>query len=304
MNAADAGARADRAAVLRVRHETRYRYETRVEVSYHIAYLLPRQDALQRVHACSLVIEPTPSYRAASTDAFGNERTFFALYSPHAQLVVRADSRVTPVARDEVIDAARSARCDEALDSLRYAARTPMLPAVQYTFASPFVPLHEQLGAYARPSFGRDRPLLQGAVELMQRIHADFDYEAGSTEVSTPLQSAFEQRRGVCQDFAHVMIGCLRSVGLPARYVSGYLLTTPAPGAPRLLGADASHAWVAVWCPRYGWVGLDPTNDVIASASHVTLATGRDYGDVMPLRGVIRGGGEHSVSVEVSVAPE
>jgi transglutaminase-like putative cysteine protease len=186
---------------------------------------------------------------------------------------------------------------------LRYVAGAPFEPAAEFAYASPLVPLIDALRNYAAESFPARRPYLDGAIELMHRIHADFAYQGGVTEIDTPLLQIFEQRRGVCQDFAHLMIGCLRALGLPARYVSGYLLTNPPPGQARLLGADASHAWVSVWCPRLGWNDLDPTNDVRIDVAHVTVAVGRDYGDVMPLRGVIQGGGEHTLSVAVSVLP-
>ena len=178
-------------------------------------------------------------------------------------------------------------------------------PACEFVFESPFVPRLEALQTYARPSFPAGRSLLDGADDLMRRIHVDFAYDGEATEVHTPLSEVLRLRRGVCQDFAHVMIGALRSLGLPARYVSGYLLTEPPPGMPRLLGADASHAWVSAWCPQAGWVDFDPTNAVRPGEqrTHVTLAWGRDYGDVIPLRGVIRGGGAHRLSVAVSVLP-
>jgi transglutaminase-like putative cysteine protease len=186
-------------------------------------------------------------------------------------------------------------------------AKEPWQAESEFVFPSPFVPIHAELREYALVSFTPDRPVLEASIDLMHRIHADFKYQSNATDVSTPLIEAFEERRGVCQDFAHILIGCVRSLGLAARYVSGYLLTNPPPGKPRLLGADASHAWVSVFCPHVtnngGWVQLDPTNNVIPSTAHVTLAFGRDYGDVAPLRGVIRGGGEHKLAVAVSVIP-
>ena len=156
---------------------------------------------------------------------------------------------------------------------------------------------------YAQPSFAPGRSYLAAAMALMERVHRDFTYEPGVTEIDTPLIDAFRLRRGVCQDFAHLMLGMLRSLGLPARYVSGYLQTQPPPGQARLLGADASHAWISIWCPVLGWVDLDPTNAVVPDASHVTVAVGRDYGDVVPLRGVIQGGASHTLDVAVDVAP-
>ncbi|HEX6464233.1 MAG TPA: transglutaminase family protein, partial [Vicinamibacterales bacterium] len=173
----------------------------------------------------------------------------------------------------------------------------------QFRYSSPYVALTGELADYARESFLPGRPLLAGAIDLMHRIHADFQFDPGSTAVTTPLTRVMAEHRGVCQDFAHVQIGCLRSLGIAARYVSGYLRTDPPAGPPRLVGADASHAWISVRCPEHGWVDLDPTNDLLPDLRHITVAWGRDYGDVSPLRGVLLGGGEHELSVAVSVVP-
>ncbi len=188
--------------------------------------------------------------------------------------------------------------------AMRYRAGQPWLPAAEFCFPSAFVPLHPAFQAYAQLEFTPGRPLLEAAIGLMARIHHEFTYATASTDLTTPALEAFSRRQGVCQDFAHIMIACLRSLGLPARYVSGYLLTQPPPGQPRLLGVDASHAWLAVWCPQHDWVELDPTNNLIAAQSHAVIACGRDYADVAPLRGVIQGGGSHTLSVAVSVVPE
>jgi transglutaminase-like putative cysteine protease len=173
----------------------------------------------------------------------------------------------------------------------------------QFVFDSPHVAAGGELAEYARESFMPRRPWLAAALDLLARIHRDFLYDPTATNVTTPLASVMAMRRGVCQDFAHLQIGCLRSLGLPARYVSGYLLTTPPPGQPRLAGADASHAWLAAWCPEFGWVDFDPTNNVVPSLAHVTVAWGRDYSDVCPIKGVFVGGGQHSVAVSVNVEP-
>jgi transglutaminase-like putative cysteine protease len=171
------------------------------------------------------------------------------------------------------------------------------------TFDSPHVRTSAELQAYAAPSFPPGRPVLEAVRDLVTRIHQDFIYDATATEVSTPVATVLSARRGVCQDFAHVAIGCLRALGLAGRYVSGYLLTRPPPGRPRLVGADASHAWMATWVPRLGWVDFDPTNDLIAGQDHVTIAHGRDFSDVTPIRGIILGGGAHQLAVSVDVAP-
>jgi len=288
--------------VLQVTHETGTSYGARVEVAGHVAYLCPRSSDRQQVEHFDLAITPAPSHQTSAHDAFGNLRTCFALYTPHEALEVRSSScvRLLPTV---LPDPSNSVAWEEVAQRLRYAAGAPFEPAAEFSYASPFVPLVSVLRNYAAASFPARRPYVAGAIELMQRIHADFKYESGVTEIHTPLAKVFEQRRGVCQDFAHLMIGCLRVLGLPARYVSGYLLTSPPSGQPRLLGADASHAWASVWCPNLGWNDLDPTNDVRVDVSHVTVAVGRDYGDVMPLRGVIQGGGEHTLKVAVSVVP-
>jgi transglutaminase-like putative cysteine protease len=288
---------------LRVVHETVYRYSPRVDIAYHLACLMPQSGHAQQVGDADLTIEPKPAQQTTSTDAFGNLRTYFALFTPHDVLRVRAESRVVVTPRFDDLDPGQSARWELVAGALRYRVKAPFWPATDFLYASPFVPLLDELRDYAAASFPAGRRLIAGAIELMHRIHAEFTYQPASTSISTPLAEVFAQRKGVCQDYAHVMLGCLRALGLPAAYVSGYLLTRPPEGAPRLLGADASHAWVSVWCPQIGWIDLDPTNDVVVGTSHVTLAVGRDFGDVTPLRGVIRGGAEHTMKVAVTVVP-
>ncbi len=294
-------------AVLAVEHETAFEYGARVDVAYHLAHLCPRQSEWQQLERHHLQIEPQPSSTSEASDVYGNGSSYFAFYVPHEQLTVRAQSTVRIVDRfaaaGVVLAPGDSPAWETVRTSMRYSARAPLSAAAEFCYPSPFIPLLAELAAYAREVFCAERPLFAAAIDLMHRVHGEFKYESGSTEVTTPVLTVFKQRRGVCQDFAHVLIGCLRALGLPARYVSGYLLTTPPPGQPRLLGADASHAWVQVWSPQFGWLDLDPTNDTIPSVAHVMLALGRDYGDVMPLRGVIRGGGEHTLKVAVSVLP-
>ncbi len=294
---------------LDVIHETRYAYGARVDLAQHLAHLRPRTMPGQRVERCDVVIDPPPQHWTQGTDVFGNARDAFALYAPHESLRVTSSSRVVlaaTAAQDQHrLEEAPSEAWETVANACGYRAGGPFAAASEFAFASPFVPRLPALKRYAEPSFGAGRPLLQAARDLMRRIHADFTYDGNATEVHTPLAQVLEQRRGVCQDFAHLMIGALRALQLPARYVSGYLLTQPPPGQARLLGADASHAWVSVWCPPLGWIDFDPTNNVLPNGggTHVTLAFGRDYGDVMPLRGVIRGGGDHRLMVAVSVAP-
>ena len=291
---------------LEIVHETRYAYAAPVALAHHLAHLRPLADAAQRVLGFDLQITPVPGHRQDSVDSFGNAQCHFSLLAPHGALVVRAASRVVLAPRFGALDAARAPAWDAVAARLPYVARTPFEPALEFALPSPYVPRLEALRDYARRSFPPGRPLAEAAIDLMRRIHADFRYESASTDVDTPLATAFAQRRGVCQDFAHLMAGALRMLGLPARYVSGYLLTEPPEGGPAMVGADASHAWVQAWCPGTpgvpadGWLDLDPTNDVVPGSGHVRVAVGRDFGDVTPLRGVIRGGGRHTLAVAVT----
>lgn len=294
---------------LAVTHETTYEYASPVSLAHHVAHLRPLQDGHQQLAAFSLAIDPPPSHLRESVDALGNVQHHFSLQQPHRQLRVRSECEVVLQPRFAGLGAAAGPAWDELAEALRYAARAPFEPAVEYTLPSPYVPRLPELRAYARPSFAPGRPAAAAAIELMERLHADFRYESLSTAVDTPLAQAFAQRRGVCQDFAHLLAGGLRMMGLPARYVSGYLLTHAPEDGHGLVGADASHAWVQAWCPGTpgvpdagpgaGWLDLDPTNRLVPSAGHVRLAMGRDYGDVAPLRGVIRGGGRHLLTVAV-----
>jgi transglutaminase-like putative cysteine protease len=292
------------ASRLEVVHETRYRYTAPVTQAQHLAYLEPLRDARQQLLEHELRIEPRPAQLTHDTDSYGNRRVFFSLTQPHRELRVRARSLVALSARGGTADVDRSPPWEVVAGRLRYEAGARYDPAVEFAQPSPYVPRLAPLRDYAAACFAAGLPLAVGAIALMRRIHADFEFHTAATEVDTPLLQAFEHRRGVCQDFAHVMIAALRMLGLAACYVSGYLVTRPPPGQPALVGADASHAWVQVYCPDTpglpgGWLELDPTNDLIPDTRHVRLALGRDYGDVTPLRGVIRGGGRHSLTVAV-----
>ncbi len=294
------------AATLEVEHVTHYRYAATVDVAQHLAYLQPREDKLQQVLDFQLHIEPAPLHRRSDNDRQGNGRTCFAVVAPHRELQVRALSRVQ-VTVDGGGSGAATLPWEAVRERLRYVAGGPWEPASEFVFASPFVPALPALREWALPSFTPGRPVASAATELMARIHDEFAYRSASTDVDTPLAQVLATRQGVCQDFAHLMIGALREMGLAARYVSGYVLTaSPDAGASAapILGADASHAWVAVWCPLADgspprWLELDPTNHMLPSTGHVRLAIGRDYGDVTPLRGVIRGGGRHELEVRV-----
>jgi transglutaminase-like putative cysteine protease len=296
--------------VLEIVHETRYDYAAPVSLAHHLAHLQPLEDAHQQVLAFDLDVEPAPAQCRDSRDAMGNPQRHFSLVLPHKRLRVRAASRVRVQPRFGELQAARSPAWDAVAGCLRYVARAPFRPEVEFAMPSPYVPRLEELRDYARPSLPPGRPVAEAALELMHRMHADFEYCSDATEVDTPLAEVVAQRRGVCQDFAHLMAGALRMWGLPARYVSGYLLTHAPEGGTAMLGADASHAWLQVWCPGTpgvpaegggaGWLDLDPTNDLVPGSGHVRLAVGRDYADVTPLRGVIRGGGgSHTLSVAV-----
>lgn len=289
--------------VLHISHVTHYDYASRVDLAMHLLHLQPLSRADQQLEDFRLDIDPPATRNQASLDYFGNPQHHLTLTTPHHALTVRAESRVRRLAaatpKPSVSPAWESVRT-----AMRYRAGQPWLPAAEFCFPSAFVPLHPAFQAYAQLEFTPGRPLLEAAIGLMARIHHEFTYATASTDLTTPALEAFSRRQGVCQDFAHIMIACLRSLGLPARYVSGYLLTQPPPGQPRLLGVDASHAWLAVWCPQHDWVELDPTNNLIAAQSHAVIACGRDYADVTPLRGVIQGGGSHTLSVAVSVVPE
>ncbi|XAH22357.1 transglutaminase family protein [Xylophilus sp. GW821-FHT01B05] len=294
---------------LHIVHETHYAYTPPVETAQHLVHLRPRDTDSQTLLQHELVITPVETRRGERTDVYGNTRTFFTLQTVHDELRVVADSVVStrePAAAP--LGAGGSPAWEAVREQFRYRAGGTWDAAAEFVFPSEYVPRHDDFAAYARASFAAGTPVLDAAHALMRRIHAEFRYESDSTEVDTPAVEALAQRRGVCQDFAHIMIGCLRALGLPARYVSGYLLTTPAPGQPRLVGSDASHAWVSVYAPGVegaagAWYDFDPTNDRAPGADYVTLAIGRDFGDVSPMRGLLLGGGEHQLQVAVTVEP-
>ena len=314
MNSSSTAVSPQAALLLEVQHDTHYRYAAPVSLAHHLAHLQPLQDEYQTLLAFDLDIEPAPERQNQApppqTAGSAPVQRFFSLLQPHRHLRVRASSRLRVAPRFHGLQAHNSPPWDELAAGLRFGAALPYQSAGQYAYPSPFVPRLSALRSYAAPSFAAGVPVVQGALALMHRIHADFTYEPDSTDIDTPLAQLLQHRRGVCQDFAHLMIGALRMLGLPARYVSGYLLTQPPEGGPALLGADATHAWVQLWCPgttgipetgdAAGWLDLDPTNNRVPGAGHVRLAVGRDYGDVTPLRGVIRGGGKHSLFVGVS----
>jgi transglutaminase-like putative cysteine protease len=297
---------------LRITHDTRYHYASVVDTAQHVAHLQPPHTACQTVHSYALTIEPEGAQVRVNIDAFGNHRSYFSLPSLHNHLSVKGQSVVTT---RTLAEAASSMSWEEARSFFGYKAGAPGNQAAGFVFGSQHAPVDEVFAQYARVSFTPARPLALAARDLMQRIYTDCTYESHSTDINTPAAQALAQKRGVCQDFAHIMIACLRSLGLAARYVSGYLLTHPAQGQQRLIGADASHAWVSVYVPDVaqqdhasgGWLELDPTNNQSGWASpgndYVRLAIGRDFADVSPLRGVLLGGATHTLEVGVTVEP-
>jgi len=289
--------------VLSVQHDTHYAYQESVQQAYHLAFLRPADTALQTVLARSVLVDPVPDVEHETRDSFGNWRHYFCLHRPHRTLTVKSSFRVGLAAGSELSEAARACAWRTVREELGYAAGRPYQAAAEFAFASPFVPHDDTLRDYAMEVFCEEPGLVAACERLNQRIFADFTYAPQATGVDTPTLEAFKRRAGVCQDFAHIMIAGLRSLGLGARYVSGYLLTRPPPGQARRRGVDASHAWVAVYCPgtESGWLEFDPTNGIRAEQDHVRLAHGRDFGDVSPLRGVIQGGGDHHLRVAVTV---
>jgi transglutaminase-like putative cysteine protease len=286
--------------IYEVSHRTVYDYSAPVSISHHLLHLAPRDSAFQTCRDTAVEISPPPSVRSRGVDYFGNPTTFVTIQQSHLELVLHALS-VIEVSERHVPDPADTPPWEEVRELAVQDRSAEALRALEFTFASPYVALPAELRVYALSSFTPGRPILAAARELGHRIFKDFKYDPRATSVRTGVAESFALRRGVCQDFAHIQIACLRSLGLPARYVSGYLLTRPPAGKERLVGADASHAWLAVWVPGHDWVDLDPTNNVIPGREHITVGWGRDYGDVSPVSGVMFGGGEHEVSVSVDV---
>ncbi|MAB97411.1 MAG: transglutaminase [Pseudomonadaceae bacterium] len=294
-----------RSAQYEILHDTHYRYSAPVSLAQQLAHLWPRECAWQICHGQALQVSPPPCQRIERQDVFGNPLTRMVFERPHDSLSVLARLHIEVLPRP-VVHQQASPPWEQARAALGYSGQPfagEALNALRYRFESPYVHLKQRFADYAADCFPPDRPLLLGVQALMEKIFSEFTFDAVATQVATPLIEVLEARRGVCQDFAHLMLACLRSIGLAARYVSGYLLTQPPPGQARLIGADASHAWVSVFCPKHGWVDFDPTNNVCPGLEHITLAWGRDFADVSPLHGVILGGGNHDPEVQVTVMP-
>jgi transglutaminase-like putative cysteine protease len=283
-----------------ITHTTTYQYSQPASLSQNELFLSPRSTSRQQALQSQLQFDPEPQYLHRRIDYFGNIAHVFMVQQPHSKLSLTASS-VVRTARASQLQPETTPSWEEAGRRLRAHAMAEELEAYQYVFASPLIAMPLEIHEYGRVSFAPGMPVLAGGIDLMRRIYKEFVYDKTASTVDTPLAAVLANRRGVCQDFAHVAIACLRSLGLAARYVSGYLETVPPPGKPKLIGADASHAWISLYVPCMGWVDLDPTNNILPGEAHITLAWGRDYSDVAPVKGVVMGGGSHVLEVEVEV---
>lgn len=285
-----------------VSHKTHYRYTQAVVQSQHLIHMSPRVVPRQTIRNHSLIVEPAPALRYDGVDALGNAVMILDIELPHKELVIHARTTIETHASPK-IEPLSTTPWDR-LDA-HFQTSTSGLPldVILYRCASRLTTATREIADYAKISFTPGRPVLDAAIALSNRIFAEFKFDNTATDLSTPISVVLRERRGVCQDFAHLALACLRAMRVPARYVSGYILTHPPPGQPRLQGADASHAWISVWSPEFGWIDLDPTNGIVVSDEHITIAYGRDYDDVSPISGVLLGGGEHEVSVGVDVIP-
>ncbi len=285
----------------RIRHETRYDYAEPTSVSYNEVRLSPLNLPSQTLIHKRLTVTPRPSEVSERIDYFGNPTWFVAIDQPHNSMTVQVESHVRIDRPTDVMAIYPSLSWEDARDQLLTPGDPETTAALDFILDAPLIEADADLEGYARPSFSPGRPLVETVLDLMQRIHRDFKFEPGTTDTATPLSEVLTHRRGVCQDFAHLGIGCLRSLGLPARYVSGYIETLPPPGKTKLKGADASHAWFSAFIPGFGWIDFDPTNNQIPSDQHIIVAYGRDFSDVTPIKGVIFGAGQHELSVAVDV---
>lgn len=284
----------------RITHTTTYQYSQPASLSQNELFLTPRSTSRQQALQSHLHFDPQPEYLHRRVDSFGNIAHVFMLQQPHTTLSLTATS-VVRTARTPAVEPEATPAWEEMRQRLRAHPLADDLEAYRYVFASPMIELIPEIATYGQVSFAPGTPVLAGGIDLMRRIYQEFAYDKTASTVETPLTEVWANRRGVCQDFAHLAIACLRSLGLAARYVSGYLETLPPPGKPKLVGADASHAWIALYVPDMGWIDLDPTNNLLPGESHITLAWGRDYSDVAPVKGVVMGGGHHALDVQVEV---
>ncbi|MAT94520.1 MAG: transglutaminase [Halioglobus sp.] len=288
--------------IYRIRHNTRYLYSDSVAQCYSLAHLLPRNTFFQRCRTAAIHVDPAPVTAAERTDYFGNHSYHFSVQFPHTVLEVTAESEVEILAQRQSLSLDFGANCADVRSLMSDLGNEENVVAREFALDSDMVQAGAELAEYAQPSFSDERPFFSCVRELTERIYQDFTYDPRFTEVATPLAEVLQHRRGVCQDFAHLAIGCLRSLGYAARYVSGYLETAPPPGGTKLQGADESHAWFSAYSPAEGWADFDPTNNLMALEQHITTAWGRDYADVTPLKGSVIGGGSgHSLEVAVDV---
>lgn len=286
----------------RVTHSTQYEYSEDVTLCHNISHLLPRNTPRQNCRLSELRINPLPAKTNEWSDLFGNRLASFTIQKPHSQLTVTAISEVEVIAGGSLLDAAFPVSWEQAVEYMKSATETEALDARLYILESEFIEFSSDVENYSKLSFPPNRSLLDAVEDLMQRIYRDYKYDPEFSTIATPLEEVIRHRKGVCQDFAHLAIACLRMQGIAARYVSGYLETMPPEGEEKLVGADASHAWFSVYAPHQGWIDFDPTNAQIPAEQHITAAWGRDYADVAPLKGVIFGGGKkHKLQVAVDV---
>lgn len=285
-----------------VSHRSTFRYSNSVALSHHYLHLRPRPTPLQRVFASDVAVRPLPIVMQERQDFFGNQVTDLTVQQAHDELQVEARSQVE-VTAPLPLEPGMTPPWETVARQLADARDPATREAQQFTYASPHVDIGEEAAALASRVLTPRRPLVEALLELTRLIYREFTYKGGVTDIYTPVREVIARRQGVCQDFAHLQIACLRTLGLAARYVSGYLMTRPPAGQPKRIGADASHAWVSCWCPGHGWIDADPTNDLLVADEHITLAWGRDYGDVSPINGSVVGGGAHQVSVAVDVIP-
>jgi transglutaminase-like putative cysteine protease len=303
--------------LLEITHDTHYSYDPNVEVAQHFAHLKPASQKSQQVLKTQLLIYPNPAWSDESLDDYGNVRTFFSLQNRHSELRITAKSLIQTYENVQMgPDPENTPPWEAVREYFRYHSNTKWDAASEFLFTSPFIALRAEFAEFARANFTSGRPILEAAIDLTQRIYGEFHYVSKSTDIGTPALEALNKRQGVCQDFAHILIASLRSIGLPAKYISGYILTNPPPGQARLIGGDASHAWASIYIPSINedgqlsegmWCDLDPTNNrwgyETPGDDYVHLAQGRDYADVSPIRGVIHGGADHTLDVAVTVMP-
>ena len=291
----------------RVRHKTIYGYSCAVTLSHHLAHLKPRETPYQHILSSQVLLSPSPAFATEGKDAFGNTRSFFIVETAHTEMTIVSDftAEITPPVYP---DPDKTVSCGQTAELLKHPDTPELLDASLMTEPSCFIPLTSEIKEYAAASVFPDRPVLQAAEEVMRRIYQDFKYDPAATSIATPINETLAMKRGVCQDFAHVGIACLRSFGLAARYVSGYIRTHRKSKPEQqndieMIGGDASHAWFSVYVPDFGWVDLDPTNNMYMQSEHLTVGWGRDFDDMSPVKGMMTGGGSHTVSVDVAVCP-